>query len=76
MDELPEILAGIFKKLEKWELINEKLDKLPYMVKEVVSLRDEVNTVNEILSIHRGERSSYKPSEDTHWGETISMYLV
>ena len=46
------------------------------MVKEVVSLRDEVNAVNEILSIHRGERSSYKPSEDTHWGETISMYLV
>ena len=55
MDELPEILAGIFKQLEKWELINEKLDKLPYMVKEVVSLRDEVNAVNEMLSIHRGE---------------------
>ena len=56
MDELPEILAGIFKQLEKWELINEKLDKLPYMVKEVISLRDEVNAVKEMLSIHRGRR--------------------
>ena len=55
MDERPEMLAGIFKQLEKWELINEKLDKLPYMVKEVVSLRDEVNAVNEMLSIHRRE---------------------
>ena len=58
MDEISEILAGIFKQLEKWEHINEqvkKLDQLPYMVKEVVSLRDEVNAVNEMLSIHRGE---------------------
>ena len=46
MDEISEILAGIFKQLEKWEHINEKLDQLPYMVKEVVSLRDEVNAVN------------------------------
>ena len=49
------VLAGIFKQLEKWEPINEKLGKLPYMVKEVVSLRDEVNAVNEMLSIHRRE---------------------
>ena len=57
MDEIPEMLKGIFKQLEK-------LDQLPNMSKEIRSLRDHVSAIDDRVLTYRRELDQVKKKQN------------
>ena len=57
MDEIPEMLKGIFKQLEK-------LDQLPNMSKEIRSLSDRISAIDDSVLTYRRELDQVKKKQN------------